>query len=360
MKNALAVAYLACLMTMKSCDDDNQFYRDLAYRYAPIHYQDTDESDPRADYITRVDYDGDWLGTNNWDNLQTGDLSAHIYYSVVETHTHWFIVYSFFHPRDWEDQDVIGSEHENDLEGVLSTIRKTGSQFGSLECLITVFHDDFFSFVPANSSLTNGNEDIDGTLSFENFENELHPKTCQEAKGHGVKAWPYAGDFYGESGTDGIIYFPSKTTASVPTSGNDRLVFYKLIDLNSFGNLWTMQILEANQGPNTSKTFAQWGTLKGDESGSCGDGLLNTCRENAANTPWGWDDHDDGASYRGEFAIDPAKLVNHYFDGLGNFSDRYVRNKYLEELKRQGYSDAVTPRGWPAALKPNSLYSRLD
>jgi len=31
---------------------------DLAYRYAPIHYQDTDSTNYRADYITRFDYDG--------------------------------------------------------------------------------------------------------------------------------------------------------------------------------------------------------------------------------------------------------------------------------------------------------------
>ena len=33
---------------------------DLAFYHAPIHYQDTDSTNYRADYITRVDYDNNW------------------------------------------------------------------------------------------------------------------------------------------------------------------------------------------------------------------------------------------------------------------------------------------------------------
>jgi hypothetical protein len=45
----------------------------LALRWAPVHRQDTDQTGSQglggaADYITNVDYDGDWIGNNNWDN----------------------------------------------------------------------------------------------------------------------------------------------------------------------------------------------------------------------------------------------------------------------------------------------------
>lgn len=33
--------------------------------------------------------------------VNSGDLSAAVYYSVAESCTHWFIVYAFFHSRDW-------------------------------------------------------------------------------------------------------------------------------------------------------------------------------------------------------------------------------------------------------------------
>ncbi|MFG2040046.1 hypothetical protein [Dactylosporangium sp. NPDC048998] len=65
---------------------------DLAYRWAPVHYQDT-ASTYRADYLAPVDYDGDWNTLNNWNNLDAfaSGLTGTVYYSVVETGTHWFI-----------------------------------------------------------------------------------------------------------------------------------------------------------------------------------------------------------------------------------------------------------------------------
>ncbi|UUZ49895.1 hypothetical protein LP420_07065 [Massilia sp. B-10] len=44
---------------------------DLAFRYAPVHYQDTDSSDYPSEYITAFDYDGDRDASNNWDNRGT-------------------------------------------------------------------------------------------------------------------------------------------------------------------------------------------------------------------------------------------------------------------------------------------------
>ena len=279
------ITIFCLIVALRECGNNDGFYEDLAYRYAPIHYQDTDDSNAEADYLTRFDYDGNWDGTDNWEHLASGDLSAYVYYSVVETASHWFIVYGFFHPRDWTDGS--GQEHENDLEGVLCIVRKNGSQFGIIDGMITVAHNDFYSYTPASSPLTDGEEDIDGELSFESFDGELHPKTCQEAKGHGIKAWPFAGDFSGRANEDGVIYYPSKTITKVPSSGNDRSVNYKLIDLNAFGNLWTMQLVESTKTSSQSTTFAKWGTLKGDTGGSCGDGILATCSTNAAHMPWG-------------------------------------------------------------------------
>ena len=40
---------------------------EIAFAHAPVHYQDTDDSRPKADYITLFNYDGDWRANNNWD-----------------------------------------------------------------------------------------------------------------------------------------------------------------------------------------------------------------------------------------------------------------------------------------------------
>src|SRR5215475_4590012 len=142
----------------------------LALRWAPVHYQDVDQTGShalggKADYITRIDFDGDWNGRNNWDNAGSASFSpaAYGYYSVVETSTHWFIVYMFYHPRDWTDF-FFDTEHENDSEGLLVSVARDGSTFGALKSAVTVAHTDFFSYVPSGGNWTSGNESVDGTL----------------------------------------------------------------------------------------------------------------------------------------------------------------------------------------------------
>src|SRR6187402_1255888 len=124
----------------------------LALRWAPIHYEDVDPTGGHAlggqsDYMTRYDFDGDLEGRNNWEH--TGNsaypLSAHGYYAVAETGSHWFITYLFFHPRDWS-RSFFDTEHENDAEGVMFTIRRDGSPYGTLTAAVTVAHQDFFSY----------------------------------------------------------------------------------------------------------------------------------------------------------------------------------------------------------------------
>ncbi|HEY8372595.1 MAG TPA: hypothetical protein VIL00_07615 [Pseudonocardiaceae bacterium] len=281
---------------------------ELALRWAPIHYQDTDSSDYDADYLSPVDFDGDWDTLNNWEH-QDDDVSrliGTVYYSVVETGTHWFLVYSFYHPRDWTEFDPFGlASHENDMEGVLLTVRKDGSTYGRLEAMVTVAHTDFYSYVPADSPYTSGRETVDGTVIMQEHDGQLHPTTRQEAKGHGVYAWNGA-EF---PGGDGIVYRPG-SVGEVPSGGNDRSVTYQLVDTFAPGGLWDRR--------HDPVTYASWGTFRGDNG-----------KDNAANTAWGWDDKDDGSDLqRGLLATDPAYLVAQYFDGEGTFSLDYVRNAY--------------------------------
>lgn len=318
---------------------------DLAYHHAPIHYQDTDSTNYRADYITRFDYDGNMNATDNWENLTKYPLAAYAYYSVVETCTHWFIAYGFFHPRDWTDSSN-DQEHENDMEGLLSIVRRDGTAYGRLEGMVTVYHDDFFSFTPAGSPLQNGHENIDGALTMQNYDGSWRPLTVQQAKGHGLKAWPFTSDFRGAANQDGIIYYPSKTQALVPRSGNDRHVDYGLIDFFAPGGLWHQQLAEADLSRDAAQTFARWGAMKGDRGGGCGNGITVTCSVDSPHPPWGWDDHNDGPVYQGEMALDPAHLVTQYFSGLGQFGTRYLRNRYITDLQARGYRLGRVPRGW--------------
>ncbi|AFH66135.1 hypothetical protein ACVNS2_36235 [Paenibacillus caseinilyticus] len=284
---------------------------DLAYRWAPVHYQDTDSTDYDADYITAVNYDGDWNTLNNWDNQDDSlsRLQAKAYFSVTETSSHWYIVYSFYHPRDWVDYPDFGLDtHENDMEGAMMIVRKDGSAYGKFEGMVTVFHNDFYSYTPSGSPLTGAQETIDGTARLASYGGYSRPTTFQEAKGHGIKAWD--GSDY--AGTDVVVYYPSKDTAEVPSGGNDREVKYQLVDTFAANGLWAHR--------SDTQTFASWGTFRGDDG-----------RDNAANAAWGWDDSNDGdALQRGLLATDPAKLVSVYFGNLGTFSRTYTRNGYTQ------------------------------
>lgn len=71
--------------------------------------------------------------------------------------------------------------------------------------------------------MARSSESIDGRLSLASFEGQLHPITAQEAKGHGLKAWP-SYDIQG----DGVKYYPSLTAAEEPPPASDPDVRYRL------------------------------------------------------------------------------------------------------------------------------------
>ncbi len=280
---------------------------ELATHWAPVHHQDTDSSNYDADYLSRINYDAEWDTLNNWEHQDDSLswLTGRAYYSVVETSTHWFIVYAFYHPRDWTELCSDASCHENDMEGLLLTVRKNGTTYGKLEAAVTVAHTNFYSYVPAGSSFVAGRETVDGTLRTETYNSTAHPSTFQEAKGHGLYGW----NGNGFPGGDGVIYKPSGSP-EVPSGGNDSSVGYGLTNIFGSGGMWERR--------NDSRTYASWGTFRGDNY-----------KDNAANAPWGWDDSDDGSDLpRGLLATDPAKLVLAYFDGTSTFSTTYLRNGY--------------------------------
>jgi len=327
------------------------FNERLAFRWAPIHYQDVDQTGDhaiggRSDYITAIDFDkrdddDGWDTNDSWDNIAKPEYkaAAHIYYSVVATKTHWYILYAFFHPRDWTDNPIAIAldldEHNNDLEGFLAVIKRPTAegdpQYGKLMTIVTAFHTDFYSYTPEHSPFKNGREDINGKVHFERYLGEDHPVTAQEAKGHGLKAWPYV-----KLDGDGIKYFPSLDTAGVPTGPDDRKVQYKLIDIFAPGGLWDHR--------DDKRTFDSFGAFRGG----------------GANAPWGWDDGDDGPVARGEIAINPATLVKTYFSNLGEFSDVYESNPYqTSQTKEKDNDKEILPPKAAADLQDGELYGPI-
>jgi hypothetical protein len=197
--------------------DDQEFRHDIVRRWAPIHYQDVHKSRFREDYISKIDFDGNWKTIGNWDTMENFPLPPAVYFSLVETHTHWFIIYGFYHPRDWSDIPF-DDQHENDFEGYLAIIQKPNGilkkyyPYGIHVGMISVAHWDFYS----NSNVLSGNrESIDGKIFYTNWSGMCCPSSFQESKGHGCYAW--AGEeFFSEAG---VRYYPSDTTTDPEEPG---------------------------------------------------------------------------------------------------------------------------------------------
>ena len=65
------------------------------------------------------------------------------------------------------------------------------------------------------------------------------------------------------------------------------------------------------------KAYASWGVFRDDHNGK---------GENQANTPWVWDDPNDGPAFNGSSWSDPAHLIDTHLTGLGNWGRTYIAN----------------------------------
>jgi hypothetical protein len=347
------------LLAAGECDVDEEAAarRDLALHHAPVIYQDTNATFADGDYLTRFDYDSNQRAEDNWDSFfeLRDSLAAFAYFSVVETEQHWYIVYAFFHPLDWSDGD--DPAHENDLEGALAVVRQDGSEFGVLQALITVFHRDFYTYTPSGAG--GAREDVDGPLSFQMVAGVPHPVISIEAEGHGVKGFPFAGNFAGLNDENGVVYRPDRSSTideAVPSSSNDRDVTYTLIDL--VPSLWSLQMGQIRMPGDDAETFDSFGTIHGDDSGGCGlIPAVTGCETDAANAPWGWDDHDDGDVFAGELALDPAHVASVYLAGVDPVA-AYRRNPFLSDLVAAGFGPGDEPEGWPGDLDIGELLGK--
>ena len=288
-------------VTLSATSSQGLTYSDfeIAEKYAPNFFQDVDTTDGwcsaqsktgAADWITAVDYDGDWNTKNNWDNMVSGrskgQLIPYVYHYVTYTETHFFILYSVYHPRDWTDIPFLCSldAHENDMEAVLITAkRNSDGSYGDIINAQTIWHTEIRDY--------NANEML--------YTNKKKTKMFIEAKGHGIRA------FKGSSDEDGshIHYWQSRRTAVQPNrdlNNTKQIITYQLLALEN--TLWLQR-----DNPLTVTGKA----LVGDN----GDG------SNKASTPWGWEG--------GVLCKNPAQYLKDKY-GWSNFSTDYISDTPIQ------------------------------
>ena len=308
-------------------------YRTLAEHWAPFVAQETWFT-PKADYLARFDLDGDWRGNNNWENAFTGSSQAYVYYAAMETETHWFLIYNMFHPRDYSDKCVAGSCHENDNEGLILTIFKDGSRFGSLQVMETLAHNNVYSHVTSRS-IRKGLHNIDGGIE---LWEQSHPVVFIESGGHGVygstsghsRFTLASGEFSAGSG----VTYVYKGVSERPAHPDSREVGYDLLPIY---DQWWLRAHEGN-GP-ADGTFDAYYTYlpagnrpRTNYQQIAGSFLGRTQSQNKAKPFWGW--HDNRSRKKkvvatGQWGLDPAYAVSKNLKIPGPFSLDYVYNPYL-------------------------------
>ncbi len=164
-------------------------YHSIARRFAPFIYHATDSKGGRQDIISNIDFDGDLVGNNNWENFDRYRLRPTVYYAVLETNTHYFISYHLFHPRDWNHFTFyLHDTHENDGENLQVVVRKKDN---AVVILWTQAHYGSDVYANPGSGIRAGKAKISGM--FQLVDSVGRPSTAAphaavfvEAQGHGI------------------------------------------------------------------------------------------------------------------------------------------------------------------------------
>ena len=337
----------------------------IAAQFAPIFQQTLGEV-PRADYITNFDFDGDWKGNNNWNNLENTSfpLKAFTYYSVLETSTHYFVHYAVFHPRDYKGglaatsalnmgirialerlgkdptgglADDVALSHENDLEGCLVVAAKKGPNFkdATLEYVETMAHNRYLRYrTPAEGS--QGSEVIESEGQ--------RPILYIEPKGHGISGKPAAQS--GKTRISGQLKYSYAGRADEPSGAESQSeVGYDLISI--YDTLW--KHAHDDKKNETYGVFSEYAPFALQFIKTVGGGsaaevktpkrklgaafLGEVGSPNKARPPWGWFDQTERDRPLGEWFFDPASVVARHFELGDTFSRVYLYHPYLGKVE---------------------------
>ena len=329
-------------------------HHETAALFAPLFYQALGDQ-PRYDYITNFDFDGDWRGDNNWKNAADHrfSLDAWVYYRVRETPTHYFLHYAAFHPRDYKGGtrrgrwlsrgiragvDRLGSNdptgraqelvlaHENDLEGCLVVVEKHGgdARDGKVVFVETLAHNEFLKYVPEPAPR-------------EGFEPARlagrRVKLYIEPKGHGIEAFR-GDDKQLKSASKGFRLYTFTGNADQQTKDNkDETVGYNLVPIST--TLWPLALNGLNS---TYAETEDYGLILLDTIGNGGTSEERAIRlghvgaafrgtvggANLARPPWAWFDGKNRGEPLGQWYFDPARTIRNHFDLGSEFSTAYL------------------------------------
>ena len=304
---------------------------------------------PEGDYLTALDADGDWIGHNNLDHFMAGKFkpyAAVVYYSVIESETHYFIYYCFFHPVDydiWYRRPLPGTCHENDMEGILVVVAKDPQDpWGKFRAMESLAHNFFHYYANGDGIKPNQIKSFEPAKLREGSHCEIYI----EGGGHGPYELhspksPYAKhDQFRHK--HGVVYRYTGRSQS-PQGPDDRNAGYDLVDFLAPAGIWDHrcggdtfdlqkrmvyqppagrpgvpgEVSDCNDPPGTIPL-----TIDGDDSGFANG-------PDRAKPFWSWTGPNSGSEPRGAWGLDPAWTMSRHYRFEESFSLNYVHNPYL-------------------------------
>ncbi len=311
----------------------------IAARYAPVFHVGL-ASDPRFDYPTSLDFDGDWRTENNAANASASGFRppAHVYYWLAETETNYFIFYGLYFPVDDEAvaADRRARARDNDFEVCLVVVEK-GSQAGSptsenisrqerLALIETVQDGRLEAFLP-NAGLLGA----------------FRPAPVEEGRAilfvapRGHRVTPYESGMERSSGARDVLLYRYGGRAEETGSYRRDEVGYDLLPLQPLWS-WARQADEAHFSDVVDlgrvevavAGLRQRSQVRSVTLGRVGVSLRSDPRFQASRLPWGWSPE---GGPPGEWFLDPAGDLSDRLRLGEEFSRTYLHHPLLEVFR---------------------------
>lgn len=204
----------------------------LARAFGPWLLHETDPELGRQDIPAAMDFDGDRDARDNWEDLPRHELVPTVYYTVVETGTHYVVSYHLYHPRDWARVQLgIQDTHEGDGENVQVVVAKDSME---VVLLTAQAHYQMWSYAAFPGPIRGDEETLRGT--FEIIEG--HPMVLVESGGHGIYGSldPRGANRLYRSRDDIVAYRPAEEGQVVaePRERTNETLPYRLVSLPAF------------------------------------------------------------------------------------------------------------------------------
>jgi len=361
------VVLIVTLALIFTCQDvyPDQTY-DLAKKFGPLFYQDVDigADNGIGDFITSVNFDGNWKGDDNWNNLdrfKLRGLPAYVYFSVTSTEEYQYILYVAHHPRDWDDEKLTNQQylpglsapqHENDTEAVFLIINSSDK----VQALCTMAHGRWYNYPVAEGvTVKPGYKDdrqgddgphFTGNRLIAFMLAEAHAVYACPISWTDIQRWDPSTDYFGIGVTRwdivdfpkgiGITYFPADIAQIALPIKSDKdpnrfqSVGYQLISLEE---LW-----DQKDNPELFLKDRLVGTNDGYDDP---DPLVNNpANDNIAQAPWAWEAFYNPASFAAQAFDIPGLNQDYTLDNPPWIKSGLERSLILEIF----HSEPIDPR----------------